>query len=116
MDDAEGLLGLLLGELPLSGRPIFRALLERANETTSRIYAVGAPFDTKELLKQRGYRWNDGSAGGCKAWWRDLPQEAEGDELVYLAGQIYPGGNTRSVIIRRIDAQTRFSVREGQDD
>jgi DNA polymerase-3 subunit epsilon len=116
MDDTEGLLGLLLGELPLSGRPIFRALLERANETTSRIYAIGAPFDTKELLKQRGYRWNDGSAGGCKAWWRDLPHEAEEDELAYLAGQIYPGGNTRSVIIRRIDAQTRFSVREGQDD
>ena len=113
MDDAEGLLGLLLGQLPLSGRPIFRALLERADATTSRVYAVGAPFDTKDLLKLRGYRWSDGSAGGCKAWWRDLPHEAEGDELAYLAGEIYPGGNTTSVVISRIDSHSRFSVREG---
>ena len=113
MDDAEGLLGLLLGQLPLSGSPIFKALLERADETTSRFYAVGAPFETKDLLKQRGYRWNDGSMGGCKAWWRDVPQEAEWEERSFLAGKIYPGGNTRSVVITRIDAQSRFSVREG---
>jgi DNA polymerase-3 subunit epsilon len=113
MDDAEGLLGLLLGRLPVSGTPIFKALLARANETTSRVCAVGAPFDTKDLLKQRGYRWNDGSAGGCKAWWRDVPQEAEGEELAYLAERIYPGGNTRPVAVSRIDAFSRFSVREG---
>jgi DNA polymerase III subunit epsilon len=113
LEDAEGLLGLLLGQLPLSNAPVFKALFERAFGTTSRIYAVGAPFDTKDMLKQRGYRWNDGSAGGCKAWWRDLPQESEQEELAYLAGEIYPGGNTRSVVIRRIDAKARFSVREG---
>ena len=113
LEDAEGLLGLLLGRLPVSGTPVFKALLERAFETTSRIYAVGAPFDTKETLKQRGYRWNDGGAGGLKAWWRDLPQEAEQEELAWLAGKIYPNGNTRSVVIKRIDATARFSVREG---
>lgn len=112
LEDAEGLLGLLLGQLPLSGRPIFGALLERAGETTSRVYAVGAPFDAKDLLKQRGYRWNDGSGGGCKAWWRDVPQEAEWEERAYLAENIYPGGNARSVVITRIDAQSRFSARE----
>ena len=113
MDDAEGLLGLLLGYLPVSGTAIFKALLERAQERTSRVYAVGAPFDKKDLLKQRGYRWNDGSAGGCKAWWRDVTQEAEQEELVYLAEVIYPGGNTTAVEISRIDAYARFSVREG---
>lgn len=113
LEDAEGLLGLLLGQLPVSGTPIFKALLERAHETTSRVYAVGAPFDTKDMLKQRGYRWNDGSTGGCKAWWRDVPQEAEREELAYLAEEIYPGGNTKSVVIKRVDAQSRFSVREG---
>lgn len=112
MDDTVGLLGLLLEQLPVSGTPIFKALLERAFETTSRIYAVGAPYDTKDLLKQRGYRWNDGAAGGCKAWWRDVPQEAEHKELAYLAEVIYPGGNTKAVAVSRIDAYSRFSVRE----
>jgi len=113
LDDAEGLLGLLLGRLPVSDTPIFKALLARANQETSRIYAVNAPFDRKDLLKQRGYRWSDGSTGGIKAWWRDVPYEAEREELDYLAGEVYPGGDTRSVTVRRIDAVTRFSSREG---
>lgn len=112
MDDAAGLLGLLLGQLPVSGIPIFRALLERANETTSRVCAVAAPFDRKDFLKQRGYRWNDGTQNGCKAWWKDVPYDAEREELAYLAEEIYPGGNTKPVEIKRVDAYSRFSVRE----
>jgi len=112
LDDAEGLLGLLLAHFPASNQPIFSALLRNAAETTSKICAVGAPYDRKDDLKQRGYRWNDGSRGGCKGWWICVPQDAEKDELRYLAAEIYPGGNTNSVEISRIDAFARFSVRE----
>ena len=79
---------------------------------TSRICAVGAPYDKMDILKQRGYRWNDGSNGGCKGWWADVPQHLEQNELKYLAKEIYPGGNTASIDINRIDAYARFSVRE----
>jgi DNA polymerase III subunit epsilon len=113
LDDAEGVLGLLLGRLPVSDTPIFKALLARAEEVTARVYAVGAPFDRKDHLKQRGYRWNDGSAGGGKAWWRDVPHEDEGAELAYLAGEIYPGGDTGKVVVSWIDAHSRFTSREG---
>ncbi len=113
LDDAEGLLGLLLGTLPTTGKPIFKTLLEKSDEMTSRICAVGAPFDTKDILKQRGYRWNDGAKNGCKGWWIDVPHDLEQDELSYLAKEIYPSGNTGSVDISRIDALDRFSVREG---
>lgn len=111
-DDAEGVLGLLLAHFPVSNQPIFSALLRNAAETTSKICAVGAPYDRKDDLKQRGYRWNDGSRGGCKGWWICVPQDAEKDELRYLAAEIYPGGNTNGVEISRIDAFARFSVRE----
>lgn len=111
LDDAEGVLGLLLGHLPLSGRPVFRTLLETSAAPTARICAAGAPFDRKELLKQRGYRWNDG-ARGSKGWWIDVPLDREDDELAYLASQVYPCGNTSSVEIKRIDALARFSTRE----
>jgi len=111
LDDAEGVLGLLLASFPVSSKPIFSALLEKAGEMTSRICAVGAPFDKKDVLKQRGYRWNDGSRGGCKGWWISIPMEMEQDELGYLAREIYPGGRTESVEISRIDAFARFSVR-----
>jgi DNA polymerase-3 subunit epsilon len=112
LDDTEGLLGLLLGRLPVSDTPIFKALLETAAEVSAKICAVGAPFDKKDALKQRGYRWNDGSRGGTKGWWVSVPLAQEADELAYLAEEIYPGGNTASVEISRIDAYTRFSVRD----
>lgn len=113
LDDAEGVLGLLLCKLPVSGAPIFKALLEKSDELTSKICAVGAPFDKKDILKQRGYRWNDGTGIGCKGWWTDVPQYLEQDELFYLESEIYPGGKTGSVEINRIDAYARFSAREG---
>ena len=112
LDDAEGVLGLLLGEFPGSGKPIFRELLERSLEITAKIYAVGAPFAKKDVLKQRGYRWNDGADSGSKGWWISVPQQLEQDEMRYLAREIYPGGNTNSVDISRVDAYARFSVRE----
>ncbi len=113
LDDAEGLLGLLLGTLPVSGQPIFKVLLETSAEVSSWICAVGAPFEKKDALKQRGYRWNDGTRGGSKGWWNIVPRDREQDELSYLAEEIYPGGNTASVEVNRIDAYARFSVREG---
>jgi DNA polymerase-3 subunit epsilon len=112
LDDAEGVLGLLLADLPISGGNVFSVLLDASSELTSKICAVGAPFDKKDILKQRGYRWNDGTKNGCKGWWINLTQDQERDEMTYLADEIYPGGNTNSVEINRIDAYARFSVRE----
>jgi DNA polymerase-3 subunit epsilon len=112
LDDAEALVGLLLGNFPVNGLPIFKELLERAGEVTSKICAPGSPFDKKDILKQRGYRWDGGEKSGCKSWWTCVPQEAEAEEMAYLASDIYPGGRTGSVIIKRIDPYSRFSVRE----
>jgi DNA polymerase-3 subunit epsilon len=112
LDDAEGLLGLLMGNFAGTGVPIFKTLLENSGELISKICAVGAPYDKKEILKQRGYRWNDGSKNGCKGWWVNVPENLEHDELAFLAQEIYPGGNIGSVEVNRIDAYARFSVRE----
>jgi len=113
LDDAEGLFGLLLARLPLSGAPIMKSLLERAGEVSSKICAVGAPYDKKDLLKQRGYRWNDGSRGGMKGWWISVPGDREAEELAYLSREIFPRGDTGSVVISRVDAFSRFSDRAG---
>jgi len=113
LDDAEGLLGLLLCRLPVSERPVFAELLKNAFAVTSRVCAINAPFDRKDLLKQRGYRWYDGARGGSKGWWVSVSSEQEAEELAYLAREVYPSGNTSSVDIERIDPLARFSVREG---
>jgi DNA polymerase-3 subunit epsilon len=111
LNDAEGVLGLLLENLPLSGLPVFKTLLENYEGVTAKICAVGAPFDKKDILKHRGYRWNDGSQGSCKSWWISVPGDCENDELTWLAREIYSRG-TDSVEISRINAVDRFSIRE----
>lgn len=113
LDDAEGVLGLLLEHLPISGNPVFRVLLENSSESITKLYAVNSPFDRKDLLKQRGYRWSDGSNGTPKSWWISIPESREQEEFSYLATEIYPGGRTDSVEIRRVSPIDRFSVREG---
>lgn len=112
LNDAEGVLGLLLERLPVTGGSAFGALLDSAFRGTSRIAAVGAPFEKKDLLKQRGYRWYDGSSGGGKCWWTTVPQDDEQGEVGYLAEEIYPYRSTSSIVISRIDAYSRFSERE----
>lgn len=112
LDDAEGVLGLLLGDLPITESPIFKVLLDASEEMTSRICAVGAAYDKKDILKKRGYRWNDGTNNACKGWWVDVPNLLEQEELDYLAKEIYPDGNTGSVDVNRLNAFDRFSVRE----
>lgn len=113
LDDAEGVLGLLLEQLPASGSPVFQLLLENSAASISKLYAINAPFDKKDLLKQRGYRWSDGSNDTPKCWWISIPESREQDEFSFLAHEIYPGGRTDSVEIRRVSPIDRFSVREG---
>jgi len=110
LNDAEGLLGLLLEDLPHAGTNVLRPLVEKALSNDTLIHAVGSPFDKKDILKERGYRWNDGSNGKPKSWWT----EVEGDgtaELEWLAANIYPNGNISSVRTTPVDAYSRFSIR-----
>lgn len=112
LDDAEGVLGLLLEQLPNSGQSVFKVLLANSVESVVRLYAVNAPFDKKELLKQRGYRWSDGSSGIPKCWWISVSESRERDEFGFLADTIYAGGITSSVEVKRITPLDRFSSRE----
>ncbi len=111
VNDAEGVLGLLLENLPRSGTPLFRELLARSGESTARISAVNAPFDKKDQLKARGYRWSDGSNGRPKSWWIEIGEGALDEEMAFLAREIYPHGNVRAVEVVRINARDRFSLR-----
>jgi len=42
-----------------------------------RLWAVGSPFDSKDLLKSRSYRWK----AGAKTWWRDVASDEHEAEL-----------------------------------
>jgi DNA polymerase III subunit epsilon len=109
VDDCHALLEILACELPTIGSPALTLLLETARKPTMRVWAEQSPFELKDLLKRRGYRWNDGSDGRPKSWFIDVDEAALDDEIVFLRTQIY----MRDVepTAQRLTAFTRFSSR-----
>ena len=62
--DVDGLLHLLTFDNPETGAPYLADLLAAARQPSYRIDALDAPFDSKDALKARRYRW-DGSRKVC---------------------------------------------------
>ncbi|MNR71548.1 DNA polymerase III subunit epsilon [compost metagenome] len=92
------------------GTPLQMLLAEYQREDR-RIWATGAPYDAKDRLKERGYRWFDGTIEGTeKAWAKEVPLEEYAAELAWLRTEVF---NNRSVAlpIDRIDARNRFTSR-----
>lgn len=109
VNDCVAAIELLTRALPRSGVSAWWRLLERARLPSWRVRAEGAPFDFKDVLKARGYRWDDGSSGWPKAWWIDVDDADRDNELGYLRREVYQ----RDVDLRpaRITAFDRFSDR-----
>lgn len=85
--------------------PALLALLEAARTPTTRIWARRSPFEMKDELKARGYRWHERQ----KTWYKDVRAERGTDavsvELVFLeCNGVRPD-------IKTLTAKDRFSVR-----
>lgn len=100
---------LLSRPLPKSGRLALQALLEEARKPSWRIWAENSPFDLKDALKARGYRWNGEGNGAPRAWYIDVTDADREAELAYLQAEIYRC--EIDLLVRRIDAHDRFSDR-----
>ena len=100
---------VLSRRLPVTGELALAKLLSAARQPTMRIWAVGAPYDLKDILKGRGYRWNDGSDGNNKAWNREVTQADYEAELSFLETYIYK--KKINLPVTKITAKDRFSQR-----
>lgn len=74
----------VLATAQLDGRPVFAHLLDSVRKPSMRIWAIGAPFPTKDRLKAHGYAWSDGTKGTVKAWYRDIALADEASEREWL--------------------------------
>src|SRR5262245_28080435 len=61
INDCQALLYLLAQPLAHSKRLAMSVLLENARKPQYQLWAENAPFDFKDLLRNRGYRWNGAS-------------------------------------------------------
>ena len=98
---------LLSHRLPASGMLGLYALLQSARNQRFSIRANGAPFEAKDELRKRGYRWDPGSEGREKAWW--IIVENKEAELEWLSQNIFH--REVQLPIKAVTATDRFSTR-----
>ncbi len=101
---------ILTQVLPKSGGNALQQLLQSARRTDFRLWAKGAPFDKKDDLRQRGYRWANGDDGGFKAWYLDLPETELDDEYDYLNENIF-NRTVSDLPTKKLTAKIRYSSR-----
>jgi DNA polymerase-3 subunit epsilon len=107
--DCMAVVELLARRQPVSGRTGLAQLLDRARTPSWRIWAENSPFDLKDVLKARGYRWNGEGTGAPRAWFIDVAEDSRAAEETFLKSEIYRG--EIDLLVRRIDAFDRFSER-----
>lgn len=100
---------LLTKFLPISNKLAFKALLTNVEEKSYIIWATNSPFITKDILKTRGYRWNDGNNGKPKSWYIEVNELEKTEELNFLQQNIYH--KKTQIEIDEINSFNRFSTR-----
>ena len=88
-DDCHALLEVLAARFVDQDVSALGHLLLRSEMARVRIWAEGAPYDLKDQLRRRGYRWSDGSDGRPRAWWVEVDEALAEAEIAYLEAEIY---------------------------
>ena len=109
VDDCEAGIALLTMKLPKSGDRVLIRILKAARQPTWRIFADAAPFETKDVLKRRGYKWNGDRAMGPRAWWKDVPSNLVDTEVDFLRSEIFRSPVQLPMV--EITAFQRYSIR-----
>ena len=104
--DCEVGLWLLASVLP-SGQGVFAALRERASVGSVGLWAVGAPFEAKGLLKARRYRWMPQARGGIpRSWWTEVAPESVAAEIDWLREHVYHAFGVRAPLGEELPQRT----------
>ncbi|HEV7309219.1 3'-5' exonuclease [Ensifer sp.] len=109
VDDCFALLEVLALTDEDDGHPPLSELYQASQQSRVRIFAENSPFDMKDHLKARGYRWSDGSDGRPKSWWIEVGEDAAEDELGYLRAEIYRWKDADPPV-KRLTAFDRFKA------
>jgi DNA polymerase-3 subunit epsilon len=106
--DCHALLQVLASPLA-DGQTGLLRLLTGADQTRYKLRATGAPFESKDKLKARGYRWD----GDGRVWWCSLGSDALLDaECAWLRAEVYGQRNAR-VQLEAMDSRVQYSSRSG---
>jgi len=111
LTDAEVLLHIL-ASTQYQGASVFKFLMDKARQKTYRVWAEGAPYDKKDVLKvENAYKWSDGTDpdSPIKAWYKDGIVDLQ-VELDMLATKIY--GRPQTITLDELTGRDRFTERQ----
>ncbi|MDE2400534.1 MAG: DNA polymerase III subunit epsilon [Burkholderiales bacterium] len=107
--DCHALLAVLRQPLPQSGLTGLKRLWDSAQAISYKVMATGSPFDSKDALKGRGYRWD----AERKVWHTSVADEAALEaECAWLKTSVY-GGRAARIEVEQLCAKDRFAPRPG---
>lgn len=107
--DCHALLAVLGQTLPQVQQSGLARLLAAGSQDAFRLQATAAPFDAKDALKARGYRWN----AEQRVWQTLLADEAAlQGECEWLRSAVY-GGRAARVQLEKLHAGVKYSARSG---
>lgn len=108
--DCHALLAVLARPVPDASGTGLARLIQAARQPQFRLQATQAPFDAKDRLKSRGYRWS----AEQRVWHTRLADAAAlQQEIAWLRDNAY-GGRAGAVQVEEVDASRRYSNRPGQ--
>jgi len=107
--DCHALLAVLAQALPQASHTGLAHLLKAVSHTAYALQATNAPFEAKDKLKARGYRWN----ADQRVWHTRLKDEAALEaECAWMKEHVF--GQRRALVqVEKLDALVRFSSRPG---
>lgn len=112
VNDCLAAIELLAAPLPRSTVSGLSQLLENARKPSWRIWAENAPFDLKDALKARGYRWNPDGTPFPKAWYTDVPDENRQPSSIFCARKSTSAKSSfsRGKLMRSTGSLTAFDI------
>ena len=109
VDDCLATIEILGRPLPRSGGSAMGSLLRATTTVTHRVWALHSPYEARDVLRGRGYRWSNGADGQLRAWYRDVAEDGVDREVGYLRDHIL--GHDADIPTSRVTAYERFSCR-----
>ena len=107
--DCFALVEILQKQLPKSGELVLQMILKNLHQKSYTICALGSPFETKDTLKAKGYRWN----AEKRCWHTTLSgDDAIKSEVIWLKEYVY-SNKPAKVEIEVHTPMSRFSNRAG---
>ncbi len=87
LNDADALLYLLSLPAANSNQPYLQELLNNARRPMTQMVAIGAPFESKDFLKGRGYSWDNIN----RFWAKVIFKDESANETKWLEEVVYIG-------------------------